>query len=269
MEEPGPKSVDTHWQYQRDTRNLMAEKIAPIMADALMADDDTRKMGQILADWDFFDHADQVAPALFQATYIRFARLVFEDDLGLDATMIMLKNWYFWQERLQKMVLSGTSGWFDDKRTANRKETMEDLFRQAALHAEDDLKNSLGSDMDKWQWGRVHTLELVHPIRRDGFGKTLLGTGPMPFPGSGETLCRGWYDYDNPFEVTHCASLRMVVDMADDEKITAVLPGGVTGRLFSPHQKDQVQAFMSGRKLYWWFSDKAIAEHTVETMVLK
>jgi penicillin amidase len=61
----------------------------------------------------------------------------------------------------------------------------------------------------------------------------------------------------------------MVVDMADDEKIAAVLPGGVTGRLFDPHQKDQVKAFMSGEKIYWWFNDKAISENTVDTMILK
>jgi len=87
--------------------------------------------------------------------------------------------------------------------------------------------------------------------------------------GSGETLCRGWYGIDNPFLVTNSASMRMVVDMADKDKILAVLAGGVTGRLFSGHQKDQIKAFMEGNKVYWWFSDKAIQEHTKHTCVLK
>jgi penicillin G amidase len=60
----------------------------------------------------------------------------------------------------------------------------------------------------------------------------------------------------------------MVADMADNEKVAAVLPGGVTGRLFNPHQKDQVQSFMDGSKTYWWFSDKAIDEHTENTLRL-
>ncbi|MCF8076137.1 MAG: penicillin acylase family protein [Desulfotignum sp.] len=46
----------------------------------------------------------------------------------------------------------------------------------------------------------------------------------------------------------HCASLRMVVDFADTNKIMAVLPGGVTGRMFHPHHKDQVTSYMSGEK---------------------
>jgi penicillin G amidase len=53
----------------------------------------------------------------------------------------------------------------------------------------------------------------------------------------------------------------MVVDLGDEDKVLAVLPGGVSGRLFHPHAKDQVEAFMNGDKLYWWFSDKAIEEH--------
>jgi len=87
--------------------------------------------------------------------------------------------------------------------------------------------------------------------------------------GSGETLCRGIFDFNDPFKVTISASLRMVVDMADNEKVTAVLLGGVTGRLFSPHHKDQVQSFMNGNKRYWWFSDKSINEHTEHTLQLK
>ena len=60
----------------------------------------------------------------------------------------------------------------------------------------------------------------------------------------------------------------MVTDLGDDEKIIAVLPGGVTGRLFHPHTKDQINAFVNGEKLYWWFSDKAIKEHTKSILML-
>jgi penicillin amidase len=122
--------------------------------------------------------------------------------------------------------------------------------------------------MDQWHWGRVHTLSLNSPVARDGWIGRVLGTGPMPMGGSGETLYRGWYDANDPFAVTHCAALRMVVDFADPDKIRAVVPGGVTGRLFHPHHKDRVAAFMSGDTEYWWFSDPAIETHTGSTMVL-
>ncbi len=268
MARPGPKPVDFHWQAQRDVKNLMAEKIAPIMAKALVAHGDTREMGQILSSWDFMDKPDLAAPTIFQTTYINFARLVFEDELGSEVTMTLLKNSHFWQKRLQRMVLGGSSSWFDDKTTKDRIETLDELFHKAAIEAKGQLTARLGDDPKEWLWGKVHTLELVSPIRRTGLGKELLGTGPMAMGGSGETLYRGLYNPGKPFSVTISATLRMVADLADKDKIAAVLPGGVTGRLFSPHQKDQVESFMDGSKMYWWFSDKAIDKHTKDTLVL-
>jgi penicillin amidase len=87
--------------------------------------------------------------------------------------------------------------------------------------------------------------------------------------GSGETLYRGFYDFRNPFGVTIFASVRMVADLADDDKVLAVLPGGVSGRLFDPHCKDQIPAYLSGEKLCWWFSDRAIQQHCRNTLLLR
>jgi len=268
MGRPGKKNVDDHWRYQRDEKNLLAEKIAPIMANALLSRKDTREMGEILSGWNFMDEPDLAAPTIFQATYMAFARMVFEDELGKNAADTLLDDWYFWQERLEKMVLEGSSPWFDNKNTPERVETLNDLFHQAALKAAAGLSEQLGEDPHEWLWGKVHTLELVSPLRRKGLGAELLGSGPMPMGGSGETLYRGLFDFNDPFSVKISASLRMVADMGDSEKVAAVLPGGVTGRLLNPHQKDQIQSFMDGSKTYWWFSDKAIEEHTENTLRL-
>ncbi|NOX32681.1 MAG: penicillin acylase family protein [Deltaproteobacteria bacterium] len=265
---PGRKTVNDMWLYQRDTKNLLAQKISPVLAKILLKYNDTEKMGKILSAWDFRDDPEKAAPAIFQTTYQLFANLVFEDDLGPDKVIVLLKNWYFWQQRLEQMVLQGDSYWFDNIGTPDKKETLEDLFHSAALKAKIFLAPKLGDDPEKWQWGKVHTLELLNPIMRKGTFKTLFGSGPMPMGGSGETLYRGWYDYNKPFEVTHCAALRMVADLGDKEKVLAVLPGGVTGRTFHPHQKDQVDSFMSGKKMYWWVSDKAIDEHAKSRLIL-
>ncbi|MBW2480708.1 MAG: penicillin acylase family protein, partial [Deltaproteobacteria bacterium] len=268
MDRPAKISVDDHWKFQRDTVNLMAQKIAPIMAQALVAQADTEKLGQILKDWDFSDKANSAAPTVFQAVYRDFALLVFADELGPELANNMLRIWYFWQERLQKMVLEGTSSWFDNINTDDRKETRDDLFRQAGLNALEYMRASLGDDPAKWQWGKVHRHEFLSPIRRTGVGKEYLGGGSHPSAGSGETLYRGIYEFGDPFKIKISASLRMVVDMADPDKILAVLPGGVSGRQFDPHTTDQIEPFMNGEKVYWWFSDRAIKKHTGHTLTL-
>jgi penicillin amidase len=269
LDAPGKKSADDHWQYQRDGVNLMAKTISPIMAQALLAHKDTKQMGEILTGWDFVDHPDKAAPAVFQSVYREFAILVYSDELGEELAKTMLANWYFWQERLQKMVVDGQSAWFDDINTADRKETRDDLLHQAALNAARALSPDLGSDPANWLWGKLHIHEFLSPIRRSGAGKELLGGGSHAALGSGETLYRGIYDFNQPYKVETSATLRMVADFADPDKILAVLPGGVTGRQFDPHTTDQVESFMNGNKVYWWFSDNAIKEHTKHTLTLK
>jgi penicillin amidase len=269
LDPQGFKTVDDHWQFQRDTFNLMAKSIAPVMARALTAHEDTKKLGKILSGWNYHDDPDSYAPTIFQAVYRKFALLVFEDELGDDLTRTMLGNWYFWQERLGKMVVEGNSPWFDNVKTADFKESRDDLFHLAALEAAAELGAGHGKNPDKWQWGKVHRIEFVSPVRREGFGKGLVGGGSHPALGSGETLGRGGYGFNDPFDVTVFASLRMVADLGDPDKVLAVLPGGVSGRLFDKHSKDQIESFNNGNKVYWWFSDAAIKAHSRNTLVLK
>jgi penicillin amidase len=82
MDAPGKKTADDHWKYQLDGVNLMARQISPIMAQALLAHGDTKQMGQMLSEWDYTDHPDKTAPAVFQSVYREFALLVYADELG-------------------------------------------------------------------------------------------------------------------------------------------------------------------------------------------
>ena len=55
--------------------------------------------------------------------------------------------------------------------------------------------------------------------------------------------------------------LHLRLDAVDHDEILEVLPGGVSGRQFTGHYRDQVEPFMKGEKRYWWFSDREIANH--------
>lgn len=266
MAKSGLKSVDDHWNFQRDVVNVMARDMTPVIAKVLLDQPDTRVWGQVLSQWDYRDDPDQVGPAIFQVLYRHLAIQTFEDELGPELTKTMLSNNYFWQERFHQMFKEGKSVWFDDVRTPNIKETRDDIIRRAALLAGAELKQTLGSDINGWAWGKIHFLELVSPIRRSGFGKDLLGGGRHPFPGSGETLCRGKYDFPTPYGAVWAAALRLVIDMADDDKIMAVMPSGVSDRVFDPHNTNQINPYMSGQKVFWWFSDRAIKEHRRSTL---
>lgn len=263
-----PLEAEDHWRFQRDTRNLLAERVAPILARELRQDPETRDLGDALAAWDHCDRPEAAAPAVFQAVYNELARQTFRDDLGEELTNALLGTWYFWQERFARMVEQGASPWFDDLETPDRRESLNELARRAGQAAREELVRRLGPDPGTWQWGRLHALELVSPVRRRGLGKGLLGGGRHPLGGSGDTLLRGIYDVNTPYDIVYCASLRMVADLGDPDKVLAVLPAGVSGRVFDPHYKDQTAAYLDGAPLYWWFSDAAVAAHTRATLRL-
>jgi len=127
LDRPGVKTADDHWQFQRDTKNLFAVQMTPIIVKALSSHDELKEMVQILSQWDFKDDPDSAAPAIFQEIFREFAILVYQDELGDDLSMIMLDNWYFWQERLGRMVARGSSPWFDNIRTGDKTEEKDQI----------------------------------------------------------------------------------------------------------------------------------------------
>ncbi len=260
MDRPGKKSVDDHWALQRDELNVMAREIAPIMAQALLSHPDTAELGRLLERWDFRDRADQAAPLVFHRVYERFALDVFRDELGDELARAMIGSWYFWEERLQRMVREGASPWFGEP-GASGKGGRDGIFRRAAREVLAEMKAAGEGNPAKWRWGDHHRITFVSPLRREGVGSAFLGSGPHPMDGSQETLYRASYDPNRPDAVTLSASLRMVADLGDGDKILAVLSGGVSGRQFTRHYRDQVEPFMNGEKRYWWFSDREIAKH--------
>ena len=68
--------------------------------------------------------------------------------------------------------------------------------------------------------------------------------------------------------VDNATSVRVVVDLADDEKVFGVLAGGVTGRTLHPHLADQVADWAGDGERYWWFSEARARENAVAELRL-
>lgn len=269
MQDTAPQDAMAHWQFQRDTLNHKARKLSPIIARALIKHADTEDLGRFLMAWDGRDDPQAVGPTLFHSIFNELAQQVYTDELGPELTHLLLGNSYFWEERLTQMITKGQSDWYDDQRTPDRVESLEDLLHLTALAVADRLRPSLGDDPAAWKWGKLHRYDFISPIMREGLLKRWLGGGNYPAAGSGDTLCRTKFTYDDPSRVKVMASLRMVVDLGDPHKILAVLPGGVAGRQFDPHTTDQIASFIDGNPVYWWFSDQQIQTHQRHELILE
>jgi len=122
------------------------------------------------------------------------------------------------------------------------------------------------------EWGEIHKISFVSPLRRSGFGSALLGGGTYPKSGSGETLNRAGYsrtvNLEDGFNTGFSASARLVMDLADPDKIKAVVAGGVAARQFNEHYGDQIPVWIEGELLTWWLSKDKILENVGNKVVL-
>jgi penicillin amidase len=261
-------TVDQHWALMRDDRNLQSDALRPIILQALQGEAAMADWVALLQAWDGVDRAEAAAPLIYQALYREIALGSFSDELGEATAADMLSTWYFWQQRFDSLLATPEAVWFDDVRTSERRETLADVIRAAAPRARATLEAQQGKDLSQWQWGKAHRLAFVSPLRRKGAGQEWVGGFSIDKSGSGETLNRGVYDFMAPFDAKFFASMQVVVDFGDPDKIHAILAGGVSERHFQPHQNDQARLWAQGERRAWWFNPAQAEAHAVSRALL-
>jgi len=261
-------SADDHWAFNLDIKNLLASRMLPAMIEAFEAEASLKPLAAQLAAWDLLDSKDQAAPLIFQAVLRHFALETFSDDMDEPLLMAYLNQTYYWQERVLRWYEQDGSSWFDDIRT-EQLESRDDILVRAGRAALAELNKDWGENISNWRWGDAHTVTFFHPFIPGKLAASWIGGGEHPMSGSGETLMRGLYKFDSPYEAKVIDSMRIIIDMADSEKVQAHFPGGASERWFDSWNKNFLDSWLSGEKRYWWFSDKAIAEHAAYELLMQ
>jgi penicillin amidase len=189
--------------------------------------------------------ADAAAPSLFSTFYRRLFYAVFEDEMGPEVARGYRLKANLSAVMMRAVLERGPERWFDRVDTApveDRQAIVRATFRDAV----DELAHRLGGRPAGWAWGRLHTLELVHPV---GGASPLLARyfnrGPFPVPGHNSTVNKMEFD-EADFRVRHGPSVRRITDFADLEGALSVLPGGQSGIPASPHYDDQTALWLAG-----------------------
>ncbi len=269
LESKSKVSPEDHWSFILDVTNLHAKRFSPLFAKALLKDAETKEMGALLQNWDYKDHTESKAATVFHVVHEELARLIFGDDMSPEMLDKYLNMRYYWLQRSDEIIEKGEEQWVDIQTTENV-EDLDQLLVMAGKASKKRLTQLFGENMDDWTWAKMHPITFVSPLRQKGFGRDWVGGGVHPANGSGETLNRGQYALGNEkYESQWFSSMRMVADLSDNEKIRAVVSGGNAARQFHPYFDSQLEAWLKGEMLYWWFDKDKIEEHTVHELVLK
>lgn len=132
------------------------------------------------------------------------------------------------------------------------------LLGRAFEAAAQELQQLLGPDPQVWTWGKLHTIQLAHPLGVvPALGPWLNGP-TLPFEGDTDTICQSVVVPHDPYK-TKCwaPSFRMVAEVGGSSR--SVLPGGVSGLPNDRHYLSQFSAWHKGQLLDDYF-DRAQLE---------
>ena len=176
---------------------------------------------------------------IFEAWYLALLERLFAPALSGELYGELLEHNYVLNQAVERLLEDPDSSWWRGDAAA--------LVAAALADAVAGLEEVPGSEATDWRLDRRHVLTLRHEFAAAApVLEPLLNRGPYPMGGGHATVGRAGYRYARPFAVSHAATVRVVLELGDPITGRAVIPGGQSGRFYSPHYDDQVEAWLAG-----------------------
>jgi penicillin amidase len=153
----------------------------------------------------------------------------------------------WWRDKLflENVLRNRTTAWLP-----NGFATYDDLILASAAQAVAELEKRTGqSDPASWNWGRLHPLDMMHPLGRSGLLHRILSIGPYEQGGTIDTV--------RAMGVGHGPAMRFVADLSNFDDSLMEIPTGESGQYSSPYSRDQFPEWFAGRGIVAPFSEAA------------
>jgi penicillin amidase len=203
-----------------------------------------------LSDWDARATADSVETSFVEYTRrALFVRLL-QPYLGDEVMKYELwepqsvYNDVWWRDKvfLENILHTRAVAWLPSG-FAN----YDELLMASADDAVSALQKQTGQATESaWNWGRLHPLDMVHPLGRAGLLHRMLSIGRYEQGGTIDTV--------RAMGVGHGPAMRFVADLANFDQSLMEIPTGESGQYASPYYRDQFAEWFAGRGIPAAFS---------------
>jgi penicillin amidase len=267
---PGPIDIAYMQQMQGDSFDANGPVFVPLLTGSgYKAETPNEAIAMdLLAKWDYQDHADSAGAAVFNAFWRHFLQNTFNDDLPEER--------YYpdggsrWNEILRHM--DETSGWWDDKTTSDVVETRDDVLKTSFAEGVAELEEIFGNDPTEWNWGEMHaSIFRNSTLGESGVGliEDLFNRGPFP-TGGGESIVNatGWSVRDG-YETNWLPSMRMIVDLDDLNNSVTVHTTGQSGHAYHPHYADMAEIWANLEYYPMLWDERAVVQNAEGHLVLQ
>jgi penicillin amidase len=172
----------------------------------------------------------------------------FEDELGAENFKMFLGT-HLIKQLVARQIKNEKSLWWDNANTKDVKESRGQIVIKSFKESIVALKEQLGSDVEKWTWNKVHTVEHQHPLGKVAVLRRVLNVGPFEVSGATEVINNLFFDFsaDGNYDVKGGPSTRRIIDFSDVENSWSILPTGQSGNPLSAHYNDQAELYNAGK----------------------
>jgi penicillin G amidase len=232
---------------------FLAEQLTAASKAMQPKDARAQKLIAGLKDWNGIADADSPEVSFLESVRRVSVEMLLEPSLGKDTIL------YHWRETafLQRILTERPANWLP----AAYKSYDEFLVAAADRAVAKLAERSKSERPEDWQWKRFASLDMMHPLGRDGLLRRLLSITDRPQSGTSYSP-RAASKHDGP-------AMRFVANPGDWDDSILLIPAGQSGQPGSVHYTDQFPYWYEARPIVSPFSDAAESKVVKHTLTLK
>jgi len=232
-----------------------------------------REAMNLLKDFDGRLTKDSRSALLYENFASAMTELTFADELGGKGSALW-ENFQAINKRSYSAVFDHLlarpdSPFWDKIATPQQKETKAKIFAESLARAIELSEEQLGSNREKWAWGKVHQYYWRHQFtKKAGFLKYYLNRGPHEAGGDLTTLSQAGNLWGDSHDVWLIPAMRFIVDFSAEEPAQLMVHMGVSGNAESKHYDDMIPLFTEVKNLPLPLSPQATKAQYSKTLLL-
>ncbi|HVB25284.1 MAG TPA: penicillin acylase family protein [Ktedonobacteraceae bacterium] len=244
-------------EIQSDQYSLPAVEIVPHMLRIQTNAPLENAALDILRVWDFILQPDSAGAAIYTTFLNKLERIVFgtvfgDDEslmqgyLGIGTTILAPQNGYASRNKpfLIRLLNTRDEGWFANSAITNGPHSWDAAIASTFTAAVEELREKLGDNIARWQYGKIHRMTYSHPIGNIKPLDKVFNRGPFPIGGDIDTVNMGASLPNNPEVVVTVPSFRQIVNLADVKSSLSIHAPGQSGHPASKHYDDFIKPWL-------------------------
>ena len=244
--------------------SFLAEQVRGAAETKKPKDARTAMLIEGLSAWDGRASADSVATSFLEYTRKALFQRILSPYLGEGVYKYelwepaSLYNDVWWRDKvfLARVLMMRPPEWLPGGVA-----DYDELVMASADDAVAELEKATGAkDPAMWTWGRLHTLDMRHPLGREGVLHSIFSIGTYPLSGTVDTV--------DAMAVGHGPAMRFVADLSDFDNSLMEIPTGESGQIGSRYYRDQFAEWYAGRGIAAPFSEAAEAKERAHRLTL-